>query len=234
MIRVDQLTIAAGGFRLAGISFEVPTGCYAVLMGRSGTGKTTLLETVCGLRPPLAGRIFLGDRDVTHLQPACRAVGYVPQDGSLFSGMSVRDQLGFALQIRRLPRAEVDQRTSELANWLEIEHLLDRTPRGLSGGESQRVAIGRAMAHDPTTVLLDEPLSALDDDSREHMYSVLARITAHKPVSILHVTHNRQDAERLADLVLRLDPSGMTVESLAASFASPSQSSADDIPQTGP
>ncbi|MDA1180663.1 MAG: ATP-binding cassette domain-containing protein [Planctomycetota bacterium] len=214
MIAVDKLSIVAGGFQLANISFEIPSGAYGVLLGRSGSGKTTLLETLCGLRSPQSGTIRLGDRDATQLKPADRAVGYVPQDGALFSGMIVREQIAFALRVRRISHQQMEHRISELADWLEIEHLMDRTPERLSGGESQRVALGRALAHDPATLLLDEPLSALDDESRDHMYTLLSRITQHKQVSVLHVTHNQQDVERLADFVLRLDAQGMAVSKL--------------------
>lgn len=220
MIGVDRLSIVAGSFQMANISFEIPTGAYGVLLGRSGSGKTTLLETLCGLRPPRSGTIRLGDRDATHLKPADRAVGYVPQDGALFSGMVVREQIAFALRVRRTSHQQIEHRISELADWLEIEQLMDRTPEGLSGGESQRVALGRALAHDPATLLLDEPLSALDDESRDHMYTVLSRITQHKHVSVLHVTHNQQDVERLADFVLRLDAQGMAVSKTAGPTSS--------------
>lgn len=229
MIETSNLTVCAGSFCLRDLTFAVPSGAYGVLMGRSGNGKTTLLETLCGLRRPVSGRVRLAGRDVTRLRPAERSVGYVPQDGALFSGMSVRDQLGFSLHVRRRKSPEIARRTRELAEWLEIGHLLDRTPQGLSGGEAQRVALGRALAFEPSTLLLDEPLSALDDDTRDQMYAVLSRITAHEHVTVLHVTHNRQDAARLADLVLRLENNHMSAQSRQA-FLEHASSLATDGP----
>ena len=192
----------AGAFELRGVSFEVPTGAYAVLMGKTGSGKTTILESITGLKPILAGRIVLGECDVTRLKPAERNIGYVPQDGALFPTMSVREHLEFALTIRRVPRPKVDATVRELAKMLEIEHLLARTTVGLSGGEKQRVALGRALAFHPTTLCLDEPLSALDDETREGMYRLLTLIRERSGVTALHVTHNLSEASRLADTIL--------------------------------
>ena len=113
-------------------------------MGRSGCGKTTLLEAICGLRKIDRGKIILGDRDVTNLPPAERGVGYVPQDRALFPTQSVREQLAFALVLRSLSSSEISRRVEELAELLGLYELLDRLPDKLSGGEAQRVALGRA------------------------------------------------------------------------------------------
>src|SRR4051812_42480304 len=168
-------------------------------MGRTGCGKTTLLEAVCGLRPVRAGRIRLGTADVTHLPPADRGIGYVPQDLALFPAHTVRGHLGFALEVRGRPRAEVDGRVAELADLLGLGGLLDRTPDGLSGGEAQRVALGRALAFRPSVLLLDEPLSALDEDTRAGMYDLLRAVQRQTGVTTLHVTHSRAEAKALAD-----------------------------------
>lgn len=205
MIEIDDLTIRQGTFSLSGLAFAVPSGRYAVLMGKTGCGKTSVLECLAGLRQPAAGRILLGGRDVTRLRPAERGVGYVPQDGALFSTMTVRDNLQFSLLIRGVDRAAMIQRANELAHWLEIEHLLERLPHGLSGGETQRVALGRALAFRPQVLLLDEPLSSLDEETREQMIDLLQRLHERDPATVLHVTHNRSEAERLGDIVLRLE-----------------------------
>jgi len=204
VIRVEKLAIRVGRFHLDGVSFEVPTGAYGVLMGKTGSGKTTVLEAVTGLKTILSGRIVLGATDVTRLKPAERNIGFVPQDGALFSTMSVRDHLGFALAIRRVGRRAIRQRVAELAELLEIEHLLDRGTAGLSGGEQQRVALGRALAFWPTTLCLDEPLSALDDDTRRQMMDLLKRVQKETGVTTLHITHNRGEADVLADVILEL------------------------------
>jgi len=205
MIAVEKLSVGVGGFMLQDISFEVPAGNYAVLMGRTGSGKTTLVEAICGLRRVSAGRVLLRNQDVTGLKPAQRGIGYVPQDGALFSTMTVRENLGFALSIRGIKGAAVDARIKELAGWLGISGLLKRGIRGLSGGERQRIALGRALAARPSVLCMDEPLSALDDETREQMYGLLQTVNKHENVTVLHVTHNRQDADRLADQILRFD-----------------------------
>jgi len=204
VITVEQLGIRQGAFRLDDVSFTVPAGQYAVLMGRTGSGKTTVLEAIAGLRRIRTGRVLLADREVTHEKPGARNIGYVPQDGALFTSMTVRNNLGFALSIRRWPRDQIDARVRELADLLGIAHLLDRRALGLSGGEAQRVALGRALAAHPPVLLLDEPLSALDEETRNEMYALLQSVRARTGVTALHVTHSPTDAERLADVVFRL------------------------------
>jgi ABC-type sugar transport system ATPase subunit len=205
MIQLQNMSIRLGKFALSGVSLVVPAGQYAVLMGKSGCGKSTILEAVAGLRPLAAGTIVLANRDATRLRPAERHIGYVPQDGALFPAMTVRENLGFALDVRRCSAAETTARVGELAEWLELGHLLDRRPHFLSGGEKQRVALGRALASRPPVLLLDEPLAALDDDTRNHLVAVLAQLRDTRTVTVLHVTHNRTEATRLADVVFRLD-----------------------------
>lgn len=205
MIAVEQLSLRQGSFALDDISFTVPTNRYAVLMGRTASGKTTILESICGLRPLRRGRILLCDRDVTGEKPGARNLGYVPQDGALFTSMSVRDNIRFALDVRRWPAAAAADRVAELADLLGITTLLDQGTHRLSGGEAQRVALGRALAARPPVLLLDEPLSALDDDTRAGMCALLESVRARTGVTVLHVTHNAQDAERLADLALRME-----------------------------
>jgi ABC-type sugar transport system ATPase subunit len=204
MIAVRNLCLRAGAFALDDVSFTVDTGQYAVLMGKTGSGKTTLLEAVCGLQPVESGSITLLDRDVTHLGPAERGVGYVPQDLALFPTFTVRDHLAFSLVVRRRPGPEVERRVAELAGLLGIGHLLDRRPAGLSGGEAQRVALGRALAFGPRVLLLDEPLSALDDDTRGDMVFLLRTVQRLTGVTTLHVTHSLGEAKKLADRLLLL------------------------------
>ncbi len=204
MIIVDKLSIHVGQFRLDDVSFTVPSGQYAVLMGRTGCGKTTILESIIGLRSIRSGRISLCDQDVTRVNPAARGVGYVPQDGALFAGMSVRDQLAFALTIRRVSSREISQRVDELAALLGIGHLLKRTPRGLSGGERQRVALGRALSFRPKILCLDEPLSALDTETRSQMCELLKSVSVQTQVTTLHVTHHPEEARLLGDCRLTI------------------------------
>jgi ABC-type sugar transport system ATPase subunit len=205
MIDLENVAVRAGEFSLDRISLHVPAGQCAMLMGRSGCGKTTLLECIGGLRTAAAGRILLDGRDVTRLGPAERQLGYVPQDLALFPTMTVRQHLEFALVIRRWGRRDVARRVTELAEMLALAELLHRKTPGLSGGESQRVALGRALAFHPRVLLLDEPLSALDDDARESMYDLLGQVQRLTGVTTLHVTHSRREAARLGDVVLRLE-----------------------------
>jgi molybdate/tungstate transport system ATP-binding protein len=205
MITIENLALSQGGFSLRDVSFSVEAGSYAVLMGRTGSGKTTLIEVICGLRKVSAGRILLAGRDVTTEQPACRNIGYVPQDAAIFSTMSVRENLAFALSVRRWPHEKISARIDELAGLLGIGQLLDQPARRLSGGEAQRVALGRALAAHPPILLLDEPLSALDDETRLAMIDLLRSVRERTGVTTLHVTHSHDDAERLADTVLCLE-----------------------------
>jgi molybdate/tungstate transport system ATP-binding protein len=205
MIEVDNVSVHIGSFVLREVSFAIPTGAYGVLMGRTGCGKTTLLESLLGLRQIESGRIRLGGRDVTELDPAERGAGFVPQEGALFARMTVRDQLGFALALRRATPDAVRRRVAELAEQLALGDLLDRESRGLSGGERQRVALGRALSHRPEILCLDEPLSSLDAETWSSLCALLKSVQRESRVTVLHVTHNPREAELLADCVLRLE-----------------------------
>jgi len=204
MIAVEKISLKQDGFALNEVDFELDEGEYGVLMGRSGCGKTTILEAVCGLRKISAGRIQLGDLNVTNLPPAERGVGYVPQDRALFPSLIVREQLAFALTVRKRPQDEIRQRVNELAELLDIKDLLDRDPIKLSGGEAQRVALGRALAHRPSVLCLDEPLSALDEELHEEMCQLIERVHKETGVTILHVTHSPSEAKRLAGCHFRM------------------------------
>lgn len=201
MIKVSGLKLRAGKFALNDIAFNVPTGSYAVLMGRSGCGKTTILEALCGLRAIESGEIWLGAAEVSQLPPAERNVGYVPQDLALFPHLNVRDNIAFGLKARR---ESADVLVDQIGALLGISDLFERSTAGLSGGEAQRVAIGRALAFRPSVLLLDEPLSALDQSTRTEMHEVLRTVRAKTGVTTLHITHDRNDAVALADVLLEL------------------------------
>jgi molybdate/tungstate transport system ATP-binding protein len=204
MIELLRVSMSQGAFSLSDIDMEIPAGKYGVLMGKSGCGKTTLLEAVCGLRPVSGGRIVLAGRDVTKLAPRERGVGYVPQDLALFPTLTVRDQLAFSLVVRKDSPAQIGVRVAELAELLELEGLLDRKPNSLSGGEAQRVALGRALASRPSVLCLDEPLSALDEELHGDMCKLLAGIHQHEEVTIFHITHSPSEARRLGEIRFRL------------------------------
>ncbi len=195
--------MSAGSFALRDICCSIPSGSYAVMMGRTGCGKTSLLEAICGLRGIAAGAIKIAGQDMTGWSPADRGIGYVPQDLALFPTMTVAEHLQFALRVRRWSRPAIAQRTEQLASELGIEHLLKRSVRRLSGGEAQRTALGRALSFQPAVLLLDEPLSALDDTTRHEISELLSTIKL-SGVTTLHVTHNQAEAELLADVRLLL------------------------------
>jgi ABC-type sugar transport system ATPase subunit len=214
MIRLENISWSAPGFALRDVSFSVPAGRYAVLMGRTGTGKTSLLEMLCGLRVPHSGKVWLGDRDVTQLPPGARGIGYVPQDGALFPTMTVRAQIGFGLRIQRTAVDEMRRRVDELAREVDVTHLLDRSPQGLSGGEKQRVALARALVMRPSVLLLDEPLASLDEDTQDGLIELLQRTQREHGITVLHVTHSRREAEQLGEVRLRLQDGKVAENSL--------------------
>jgi ABC-type sugar transport system ATPase subunit len=205
MIRLEHISWRAPAFRLEDVSFTVPDGRYGVLMGKTGTGKTTLLEIICGLRQPDSGTAWLGEENVTWKVPGARGLGYVPQDGALFSTMTVRAQIGFGLRMKRETPSEIAQVVEHLAAETGISHLLDRKPSGLSGGEKQRVALARALALRPKVLLLDEPLAAVDEETQDDLIALLKRTQQEHYITVLHVTHSRREAEALGETRLRLE-----------------------------
>ena len=212
MIEVRDVTIMAGTFALEHVSFRVESGRYAVLMGRTGQGKTTILEAICGLRSIVSGKILVHDVEVSAWSPGERGIGYVPQDLALFPTMTVQQHLEFALRLRHTAPAQIADRVAELSDVLGISKLLQRRIQGLSGGEAQRVAVGRALSFHPSVLLLDEPLSALDETTRMEMHGMLRRVKETTGVTMLHVTHSKDDAEALADQRLVLE-AGKVLES---------------------
>lgn len=213
MIELSHLSWNAGEFSLEDVNGVIPRDAYTVIMGATGCGKTTILELICGLRRPSAGRIHVDGNDVTDVPPGQRGIGYVPQDGALFPTMTVRDQIGFALKVRRRAAGEIALIVDRLADELGVSHLLDRKPAGLSGGEKQRVALGRALALNPTVLLLDEPLSALDEDMRDEMVDLLRRTRREHGLTALHITHSSREAEQLADHVFRMKDGKLSEDS---------------------
>jgi len=213
MIELVGVTIRIGHFLLRDLSFRVDTGQYAVVMGKTGIGKTTILEAICGLRPVHSGRILINQVDVSRWSPADRNVGYSPQDLALFPTLTVRQHLEFAMKVRRRSAKEIADRVEELATLLEIKPLLDRRIKGLSGGESQRVALGRSLSFKPSVLLLDEPLSALDAETRSTTQNLLRNLNRVTGVTVLHVTHNQEEADALSDVCIRLvkDPTSGNV-----------------------
>ena len=168
MIRIERLNYSVGNFALQDVSLQVAEGEYFVLLGPTGSGKTLLAECICGLNRIDSGRIWIGQEDVTRLEPRYRGIGYVPQDYALFPHQSVRANVRFGLTRRLLAERGMSPEAADLMekvvlDLVGISHLAGRSTRKLSGGEKQRVALARALAIEPKVLLLDEPVSALDE-----------------------------------------------------------------------
>jgi ABC-type Fe3+/spermidine/putrescine transport system ATPase subunit len=195
-LSVSELSAQAGSFTLGPVNLHIPPDRVLVILGPSGAGKTVLLETIAGLRPQHSGQITLAGTNITGLPPERRRIGLVFQDAALFPHMSVRENVEFG---PRAGRTASPAEGDKLLQQLGIGHLADRSPRSLSGGERQRVALARALAIQPRLVLLDEPLSALDQPTREDMRTLLRQLLAELEIPAAHVTHDRDEALSIGD-----------------------------------
>jgi ABC-type Fe3+/spermidine/putrescine transport system ATPase subunit len=195
MIRAEKISFRIGTFHLQDLNIEIAKGEYFVLLGPPGSGKTIFLECLCGLKKIESGRIYIDDLDVTDLQPRGRGIGYVPQDYALFPHLSVEDNVAFGLRAHGRSQAMV----REAADLLGIRHLLERRIDGLSGGEKQRVALARALVLKPKILLLDEPVCALDEVSRQEVCAQLLVIQRQIGLTTVHVSHNLEEAFSVAD-----------------------------------
>jgi ABC-type Fe3+/spermidine/putrescine transport system ATPase subunit len=195
-LTVTGLAGRAGTFAVGPVDLTVPAGRVMVVLGPSGAGKTMLLETIAGLRPQHSGQIRLAGTDLTGLPPERRGIGLVFQDAALFPHLSVAENVAFGPRARRQAPGEDP---GLLLRRLGIAHLAARSPRSLSGGERQRVALARALAIKPGLLLLDEPLSALDQPTREDMRVLLPELLAELGIPAIHVTHDRDEALSIGD-----------------------------------
>ena len=183
------------------IDIEVAPGEFLILVGPSGCGKSTLLNLIAGLDEPTEGEIRIGGRNVVGVQPAQRDIAMVFQSYALYPSMSVADNIGFALEMRKVPLAERRARIAEVAAMLQITHLLDRRPSQLSGGQRQRVAMGRALARQPQLFLFDEPLSNLDAKLRVEMRAEIKRLHQVSGITSVYVTHDQIEAMTLGSRI---------------------------------
>lgn len=186
---------------LKGIDIEIDPGQFLILVGPSGCGKSTLLNMIAGLEVVTGGRILIGDRDVTYLSPKDRDIAMVFQSYALYPNMSIRKNISFGLEIRKVPKSEQDAIVGRVAKMLQIEHLLDRKPSQLSGGQRQRVAMGRALAREPSVFLFDEPLSNLDAKLRVEMRTEIKELHHRMGTTIVYVTHDQIEAMTLGDRI---------------------------------
>lgn len=202
MIQVCDVIARYGYFSLKKVSLLISAGeCFA-LIGPSGAGKTLLLETIMGVKPPAHGRILVEDADITTAPPEQRRFSYVPQDLALFPHLSVPENIGFGLRIRNTPSTEIDRRIRSVASMLRIESLLSRRDvRSLSGGEKQRVALARALAVEPRVLFLDEPFGALDTSTRRQLHVEMRDVQRRLRLTTVLVTHDLDEAFALADRI---------------------------------
>jgi len=186
---------------LKGIDIEVEEGEFLILVGPSGCGKSTLLSMIAGLDVPTAGSIHIGDRDVTHELPKDRDIAMVFQSYALYPNMNVAQNISFALEMRKVPKAERAAAVERVTTMLQIGHLLDRKPGQLSGGQRQRVAMGRALARNPKLFLFDEPLSNLDAKLRVEMRAEIKLLHQRTRTTTVYVTHDQVEAMTLGDRI---------------------------------
>jgi len=194
MIDIRNLCVELGRFALRDISLKVETGEYFIILGPTGSGKTVLLETIAGICPCRSGQIWLDGRNVTGLSPDTRQVGIVYQDNALFPHLSVRENIIFGLRMRRTRPRELKSKLEGVVQLLGLGPLLRCWPATLSGGEKQKVALARAIVTSPEILLLDEPLGALDPETRENVQQELRKLHTGLAITVLHVTHDFEEA----------------------------------------
>lgn len=201
MIEFENVSVTLGVFRLNELSIRVKKGDYYFIIGPSGAGKTIILEAIAGLHHPDSGRVLIDGEDVSGVPPEKRKIALVYQDYSLFPHMSVGENVAFGLKLQKMSKTEIARRVGAVLSRFGIAHLKDRAPYTMSGGEQQRVALARALVTEPDILLLDEPLSAMDQVNRDKFVADLRAIHQENELTIVHVTHSREEALSLATRV---------------------------------
>ncbi|MGI9366519.1 MAG: ABC transporter ATP-binding protein [Rhizobiaceae bacterium] len=205
-VKFDSVQKSFGAVKvLEEFDLEVDPGEFLVLLGASGSGKTTALRILSGLETPSAGRVYIGDRDVTDILPKYRDISMVFQSYALYPHKTVAENIGFPLKVRKLGKAEIESAILDSAKQVQLENLLERYPRELSGGQRQRVALARAIIRRPSVFLMDEPLSNLDAKLRGHMRAELKHMQGTLGITTIYVTHDQIEAMTLAHRVAVLE-----------------------------
>lgn len=201
MIEIKELSLSVGKFKIPSLSLSLQKGDFHILLGPTGSGKTLILESIVGLRKIERGKIIIDGEEVQYLPPEKRGISYVPQDLALFPHLTVQDNLFFGLNAKKKSCLMNNEYLDKLISALKIEHLLPRYPQGLSGGEKQRVALGRALAPSPRLLLLDEPLTALDPALKFEIQQLLLSLHRSLHFTALHVTHDLEEAYLLGQRI---------------------------------
>lgn len=202
-IVVENVSKQFGSFKAVdNVNLEIKSGGLVALLGPSGSGKSTLLRVIAGLEPPDTGKIWLTGKDSTNTSVQDRNIGFVFQHYALFKHLTVRQNIGFGLDIRKTPKAKVKERVEELLNLVQLGGLGDRYPSQLSGGQRQRVALARALAVQPQVLLLDEPFGALDAKVRKDLRAWLRRLHDEVHVTTVFVTHDQEEAMEVSDEIV--------------------------------
>jgi ABC-type sugar transport system ATPase subunit len=198
LLELQQISHTAGVFQLQEISFRLDIGEYLVIAGPTGSGKTMLLEVIAGLRSPTQGRVLFQGKEITNIPPEKRWLGFAYQDSLLYPFLNVRENILFSARVKRVAnQLQVKQNLIELSEIMGLTHLWERSPYFLSGGEKQRVSLARALLLRPPLLLLDEPLSALDPQTKHHIQELLSLIHRRENITVVHVTHDENEALQL-------------------------------------
>ena len=206
MISASKIVKRYGEFSaLDDVSIDVPAGSLTALLGPSGSGKSTLLRVIAGLEEPDSGSVLIEDRDVTQVRPQQRGIGFVFQHYAAFKHMTVRQNVAFGLEVRKRPKDEIRTKVDELLELVHLGGWADSYPGNLSGGQRQRMALARALAVQPSVLLLDEPFGALDARVREELRSWLRRLHDELHVTTVFVTHDQREAMEVSDQVVVLN-----------------------------
>ncbi|MBM6593106.1 ABC transporter ATP-binding protein [Microvirga pudoricolor] len=204
MVRLTGVAKRYGGgvIALDTLDLDVMKGEFVALLGPSGSGKTTLLNIIAGMTPPSRGSIHIAGDDMTHLPPSKRNLGMVFQNYALLPHMSVYENVAFPLRVRKLAEKDIVKKVEAVLDLVQLGHAKKRLPRELSGGQQQRVSLARCIVYDPSLILMDEPLGALDKKLREQMQSEIKRLHKTLGTTILYVTHDQEEALSMADRIV--------------------------------
>ncbi len=206
MVRLEGLSKHYGDvIALAEVDLEVQEGEFMTLLGPSGSGKTTMLNLIAGMIGPTAGQVYIDGKNITQIPPNKRGLGMVFQNYALMPHMTIFENIAFPLRVRKVASSEIKQKVTAVLELVQLPQVAARKPRELSGGQQQRIALARAIVYNPSIILMDEPLGALDKKLREHMQLELKRIHTELGITMLYVTHDQEEALTMSDRIILLN-----------------------------